>query len=810
MLQCPSNSPSILSANTQTEFSDSETDQRSDLRQRSCEISAQIPYGPADSLCTTVACRTSSLSGGSSKFRASTQHLQSRNVHHTSTQVGGFLGQQCKSRLGKQSTEMHAAEAVIVPAAPTETITQTTATATSNIEGKQDQTGNAAPKPQWPVLATEPEQNVPKVPTRINASDIVSNRNAWLQSNGSIVGPTKRGRQSEPKRPRGRPPKRQQIATADSPVAFAIGASPTCTDTGSTPGQKGRKTPKKCNGKHGTPTSHQLSKSGACQPVMGGSMLPVMMPATSAAPSSIHPKLQVPTACGVQPSASAAVSVIPTLPLTLQPGRGPGEGSVSLPAGCLQGLLPALVPGTGLSTRLAGGLPPGCQILGAAEDLHKLAALLASCHAKSASTLIQELAVPPSNMSTSSAEQDKAATNTVPSTVPAAAPGMAQGAVMLPVPTQVGSVHNSSGQKLPSASVPVILPTVVTAGAAMVPPGAVPLPVMSSAIAAMPQSLTPPSLQAIQQAISGQTCTAGQPVTHMAVCRLSVRSVQYLEQLMETTQARKAVPASSEQVRLSVRNLIASPTLSRAASHQTEAEQASASPAPTPEQLQQALKTGDTKVAAAQRVAVKKHAKASKIQRPKGYSSDMPPAYRASQALSKSAKHTVRAAASGTTTGRPIKQSAKLHRTRRRSDRDIGIEAVQAVAAILNSAADTSHKQSPPERSNSGGLAQCLSRNGSQPCSLASLHQGLRFEGDLTIADVIEAFQLRNAYDWDEDLGAKKVRNVHIDPTVAVQHLISIFDVAAPHSNCMGRQPQRCNRCSHRISHLCMCCRRNQ
>jgi hypothetical protein len=40
----------------------------------------------------------------------------------------------------------------------------------------------------------------------------------------------------------------------------------------------------------------------------------------------------------------------------------------------------------------------------------------------------------------------------------------------------------------------------------------------------------------------------------------------------------------------------------------------------------------------------------------------------------------------------------------------------------------------------------------------------LRYEGDITLKEVAMAFQLRDAYDWDEDLEAvvaKEVRKPH-------------------------------------------------
>jgi len=39
-------------------------------------------------------------------------------------------------------------------------------------------------------------------------------------------------------------------------------------------------------------------------------------------------------------------------------------------------------------------------------------------------------------------------------------------------------------------------------------------------------------------------------------------------------------------------------------------------------------------------------------------------------------------------------------------------------------------------------------------CTVAALCRGLRFDGDITLKEVALAFQLRDAYDWDEDLEA--------------------------------------------------------
>jgi hypothetical protein len=47
-------------------------------------------------------------------------------------------------------------------------------------------------------------------------------------------------------------------------------------------------------------------------------------------------------------------------------------------------------------------------------------------------------------------------------------------------------------------------------------------------------------------------------------------------------------------------------------------------------------------------------------------------------------------------------------------------------------------------------------------CSVAALCRGLRYEGDITLKEVAMAFQLRDAYDWDEDLEAVVAKEVSV------------------------------------------------
>ena len=54
-------------------------------------------------------------------------------------------------------------------------------------------------------------------------------------------------------------------------------------------------------------------------------------------------------------------------------------------------------------------------------------------------------------------------------------------------------------------------------------------------------------------------------------------------------------------------------------------------------------------------------------------------------------------------------------------------------------------------------------------CSVAALCRGLRYEGDITLKEVAMAFQLRDAYDWDEDLeAAVAAHEVRGGPQLAV------------------------------------------
>ena len=57
-------------------------------------------------------------------------------------------------------------------------------------------------------------------------------------------------------------------------------------------------------------------------------------------------------------------------------------------------------------------------------------------------------------------------------------------------------------------------------------------------------------------------------------------------------------------------------------------------------------------------------------------------------------------------------------------------------------------------------------------CSVAALCRGLRYEGDITLKEVAMAFQLRDAYDWDEDLEAVVAKEVSF--TVIHSHVCMV------------------------------------
>jgi hypothetical protein len=58
-------------------------------------------------------------------------------------------------------------------------------------------------------------------------------------------------------------------------------------------------------------------------------------------------------------------------------------------------------------------------------------------------------------------------------------------------------------------------------------------------------------------------------------------------------------------------------------------------------------------------------------------------------------------------------------------------------------------------------------------CSVAALCRGLRYEGDITLKEVAMAFQLRDAYDWDEDLEAAVTHQVR-GPTCSLWPTVTV------------------------------------
>lgn len=111
----------------------------------------------------------------------------------------------------------------------------------------------------------------------------------------------------------------------------------------------------------------------------------------------------------------------------------------------------------------------------------------------------------------------------------------------------------------------------------------------------------------------------------------------------------------------------------------------------------------------------------------------------------------------------------------RKSDRQLGLETVQRIDAIFQQSrslqaghlsscapghvpADSTavpaaqgRSSIPAEGNTAADRRESIS---DERCSVAALCRGLRFDGDITLKEVALAFQLRDAYDWDEDLEA--------------------------------------------------------
>lgn len=118
----------------------------------------------------------------------------------------------------------------------------------------------------------------------------------------------------------------------------------------------------------------------------------------------------------------------------------------------------------------------------------------------------------------------------------------------------------------------------------------------------------------------------------------------------------------------------------------------------------------------------------------------------------------------------------------RKSDRQVGLETVQVIDAIFQQsrslqagqvtgsvARNTPVASSAAAATDQGSAAiegvstpaavintqaEGQDAAGDERCTVAALCRGLRFDGDITLKEVAMAFQLRDAYDWDEDLEA--------------------------------------------------------
>ncbi len=97
-----------------------------------------------------------------------------------------------------------------------------------------------------------------------------------------------------------------------------------------------------------------------------------------------------------------------------------------------------------------------------------------------------------------------------------------------------------------------------------------------------------------------------------------------------------------------------------------------------------------------------------------------------------------------------------------KSDRQSGWEAITRVSQLLQqqpsadgSSAAAAAAGQPPQAAGQL-LQQPDDDSAAGGASVSVLQRGLRYEGDLTLEDLIRAFELRNAYDWDDDLSVPR------------------------------------------------------
>lgn len=97
------------------------------------------------------------------------------------------------------------------------------------------------------------------------------------------------------------------------------------------------------------------------------------------------------------------------------------------------------------------------------------------------------------------------------------------------------------------------------------------------------------------------------------------------------------------------------------------------------------------------------------------------------------------------------------------------LRVADAAAADYAAAGATAAAAAAAAAGGGGGVHGVVGLDAAQPasaavnamgCSVAALCRGLRYDGDITLKEVAMAFQLRDAYDWDEDLEAAAAQQV--------------------------------------------------
>eukprot|EP00775_Hariotina_reticulata_P006547 gene6547-6774_t len=145
-----------------------------------------------------------------------------------------------------------------------------------------------------------------------------------------------------------------------------------------------------------------------------------------------------------------------------------------------------------------------------------------------------------------------------------------------------------------------------------------------------------------------------------------------------------------------------------------------------------------------------------------------------------------------------------------KSDRQVGLETVQRIDAIFQLSRTQQQQQQEEEGFQLGNPAGSDSPANHTPegnaltagspraeaagatderCSVAALCRGLRFDGDITLKEVAMAFQLRDAYDWDEDLEAAVKAKATEDPRLKGPTLLHKSPTNSDNSVCPDPEP---------------------